>query len=215
MKKKSLDEVLEERVKPLLSEAMHKFLGISIDEIKSDISDKIKKNTLTDYFINVNIPFKKAKKNFKKYYINKILMLHFGNISKTAKILGIAREALHRLIKELKIDVTTYRKELQKKNYIKEIKIKDIIEKTLEDYKPFLNPQKFKQMYQNVPLITKDIVKELPDEELTLKQAERRFEKKFLKKALSENNNNISRTAKKIGLRFETLHRKMKKLEIK
>jgi len=215
MVKKSVNEALDVRIKPLLDEAMHKYLGISVDEIKSDISDKIKKSPLIDFMIDTNIPFKKAKLFFKKYYINKILMLHFGNISEVSKILGIAREALHRLIKELKIDPDVYRKELMRAEYVKESKIKDIIEDTLENYKTSLNPEKFKEMYQNIPLISKNIVKELPGEELTLKQAEKSFEKKYLIKALADNDHNISKTAKKIGLRFETLHRKMKQLEIK
>ncbi|MBI4919315.1 hypothetical protein HY837_05250 [archaeon] len=193
---------------------MHKFLGITVDEIKVDISDKIKKSPLIDLIIDTNIPFKKAKKFFKKYYINKILMLHFGNISEVSKILGLSREALHRLIRELKIEPEIYRRELQKSEYIKETRIKGIIETTLENYRSALNPEKFRAIYQNVPQISKDIVKELPADELTLKEAERKFEKKFLKKALEENQDNISRTAKKIGLRFETLHRKMKILGI-
>ena len=45
-----------------------------------------------------------------------------------------------------------------------------------------------------------------------MKDAEREFEKKYLKAALQENDNNISKTARKIGLRFETLHRKLKSL---
>ncbi|MBI5065566.1 hypothetical protein HZA97_04995 [Candidatus Woesearchaeota archaeon] len=215
MAEKPLDKALDERVKPLLAEAMHKFLGVSVDEIKSDISDKIKKSPLIDYLVDTNVPFKKAKKNFKKYYISKMLMLHFGNISEVAKILGLTREALHRAVKELKIDPNEYRRELFRKEYIKEIKIKDILEKTFETYKSSLNPEKLEQMYQNLPVLSKNIVKELPDDELTLKEAERKFERRFLKKALEESNNNMSKAAKRMGLRFETLHRKLKKLGLK
>ncbi len=215
MAEKNIEKALDERVKPLLSEAMHKFLGISVDEIRSDISDKIKKSPLIDYLVDTSIPFKKAKKDFKKYYISKMLMLHFGNISEVAKILGLTREALHRAVKELKINPNEYRRELFRKDYIKEIKIKDILEKTFDTYKSSLNPEKLEQMYQNLPLLSKNIVKELPDDELTLKEAERKFERRFLKKALEENNDNISKAAKRIGLRFETLHRKLKKLGLK
>lgn len=215
MAEKPIEKALDERVKPLLAEAMHKFLGISVDEIKSDISDKIKKSPLIDYMIDTSIPFKKAKKDFKKYYISKMLMLHFGNISEVAKILELTREALHRAVKELKIDPNEYRRELFRKDYIKEIKIKDILEKTFDTYKSSLNPEKLEQMYQNLPLLSKNIVKELPDDELTLKEAERKFERRFLKKALEENKDNISKAAKRIGLRFETLHRKLKKLGLK
>jgi DNA-binding NtrC family response regulator len=46
----------------------------------------------------------------------------------------------------------------------------------------------------------------------TLKDAEEEFEKRFIVKALEENNFNVSKTSRKIGLRYETLHRKMKAL---
>ena len=49
---------------------------------------------------------------------------------------------------------------------------------------------------------------------MTFKQAEQEFEKSYINKALEENNSNISQTARKIGLRFETLHRKIRKLGI-
>jgi len=44
-----------------------------------------------------------------------------------------------------------------------------------------------------------------------MKQAEQEFEKKYLRQALQENKT-ITATAKKIGLRYETLHRKLKSL---
>jgi DNA-binding NtrC family response regulator len=40
------------------------------------------------------------------------------------------------------------------------------------------------------------------------------FEKTYIKKALEENKGNVSKTAAKIGLRYETLHRKIKKMDI-
>jgi DNA-binding NtrC family response regulator len=41
------------------------------------------------------------------------------------------------------------------------------------------------------------------------------FEKQYFEKALKENKGNVSKTARKIGLRYETLHRKLKKLGLK
>ena len=54
-----------------------------------------------------------------------------------------------------------------------------------------------------------NIVKELPDNPLSLKDAEKEFEERYFKQALLDHNNNISLTARNIGLRFETLHRKL------
>ena len=63
--------------------------------------------------------------------------------------------------------------------------------------------------------LSSDIVKKLPAVEMSWDDAEVEFEKKYLEKALAENKGNISKTAKAIGLRYETLHRKLKKLMIK
>ncbi|MBI2564700.1 hypothetical protein HYV79_01790 [Candidatus Woesearchaeota archaeon] len=212
MKKEVFEQALEFKIKPLLDQAMHKILGITVSEIKSDISDKLKKAPVLDFIIDTRISFKICKKSFKKFYLSKLLRLHFGNVSEVSRIAQIERETLHRLIKELKIDVETYRKELLKADYIKEIAIKGLIEKTLEQYKEAIHPNKFKKLYENAPGISKDIVKELPDSELSLKEAEEYFEKTYLRKALEENKQNISQTARRIGLRFETLYRKLKQL---
>ena len=50
---------------------------------------------------------------------------------------------------------------------------------------------------------------------MTLKEAEQEFEKQYLSKALKEAKGSITKTAKKIGLRYETIIRKMKKLGMK
>ena len=57
-----------------------------------------------------------------------------------------------------------------------------------------------------------DIIKELPEGKLSLKEAEKDFDIKYLKQKLKENDNNIVRTSKAIGLRYESLHRKAKAL---
>jgi len=49
---------------------------------------------------------------------------------------------------------------------------------------------------------------------LTLKEAEEEFEKKFILAALKQHQFNITKSAKNMGLRFETLHRKIKSLGI-
>jgi len=69
-------------------------------------------------------------------------------------------------------------------------------------------------MYQNIGEVTKELLIELPEEQLPLDKAEDEFERKYLTKALEENAWNITHTAEKIGLRYETLHRKIKELGI-
>jgi DNA-binding NtrC family response regulator len=77
--------------------------------------------------------------------------------------------------------------------------------------KNILHPSKMHAMYKNVSTMTKDILDLLsPEHTLTLKQAELEFDRRFILRALAKNNNNISQTARQIGLRYETLHRKIK-----
>ena len=213
MPQEALEEVIEKRVKPMVEQAMAKFLGITVPEIEFDISDRLRA-PLLEYEIDIKLPFKKAKRLFKKLYLARMLKVHFGNISEVAVLLDIDRKTIHRLIKSLKIDVEEFRKEFEKSRYIKEETVSNIIKKTLETYKTSLSPIKFKTFYEHAPSLSKDIIKELPEKPLTLSEAEDEFEKRFLKKALEENEFNISRTARKIGLRFETLYRKLKELRI-
>ena len=70
------------------------------------------------------------------------------------------------------------------------------------------------QMYGEVPRLSRNIAKVLPHQELTWKEAEHEFEKQFLVHALEDNDREISKTARKIEIRTETLYRKIKKLGI-
>ena len=214
MAKEELEEVVKTRVKPIIEEAMQKFLGARVVEIESDISDRISKGPLFEIDIDTSVGFKKAKDRFKRSYLMRLLQTHLGNISKVADLAGIDRRSIHRLIKDLKIDVEEIRKNLLSKEYAREEAVKDAIESTLDEYKQVVNPQRLKKMYAEVPEISKDILKELPRAPLTLKEALEAYEKRFIIKAMKENDFNVSKTAKKIGLRYETLHRKMKSLSL-
>ena len=211
MADEALEAVIEKRVKPLLDEAMQRYLGVHVSEIENDISDKLRHGSLLLIDIDTSIPFKKAKRLFKKAYISRLAKRLFGNVSEIAKISGIDRRSVHRIIAEMKIAVPKFRKEIEKVEYIRETTVQNIIQSTLDSYKSALNPEKFVSLYSKAPELSKDILKELPEKEITLKEAEREFERAYFQKAL-EQNNNISQTARKIGLRYETLHRKLKVL---
>jgi DNA-binding NtrC family response regulator len=207
---KELEDLVENRIKPMLEEAMQEQLGITVSELESDISDKLKKSTLLEFDIDTNLNFKDAKKKFKRQYIARLLRLHFGNVADVAKVANVDRRSVHRMVAEMKIQVQKFRE--QRSEYVKQLAVQDIIQEALEHYKSSLNPRKFRDMYQQAPALSKSIAKTLPETPKTLKEAEEEFEKEYLAKALAENKGNISKTARKIGLRFETLHRKLKKL---
>lgn len=211
MQQEDLERVIDIKVRPLLDKAMHTYLGITVAEIESDISDKLKHNPFFGFEIVTSLPFKKAKKLFLKQYLARTCKLHFGNVSEIAATAGMNRRSIHRLIKAFKINVNECRTD-KTKTYNKQGYVEDIIKDVITPYKTSINPTKFKALYKQTPTLSNDIVRALPDIELDLDKAEQEFEKRYLSKALQENNNNISQTARNIGLRFETLHRKLKRL---
>ena len=206
----SLDVVVEKKVKPMLDDAMKRYLGITVSEIRADISDKLKRSSLLS--IDTSIPFKQAKRQFKKQYLIQLLHRHRGNISEVARIADLDRRSLHRLIVRFKIDVATVRERAPALTYVKQEAVKDIIEHTLEAYKEIINPSKLQQLYRHTSALSQDIARQLPESPLTMKEAVQDFERRYLHIALEEHKGNISRTARDIGLRFESLHRKLKQL---
>lgn len=213
MAREDLEKVVRSRVKPIIDIAMQKLIGARVVEIEADISDRIA-NPMLDIEIDTSKGFKKSKELFKRGYLIRLLQTHLCNISKVADVAGIDRRSMHRIIKDMDIDILKIRKNLLSEQYVREEEVKGIIESTLVGYKGVINPDRLERMYKEVPALSKDILKELPKSPMTLKEAEEEFEKRFILKAVNENSGNISKTAKKIGLRYETLHRKMKSLGI-
>ena len=212
--KKGLEKVVKEKLKPIIDTATMKYLGITSPEINVDISDQLLKNPLIDMPMDTTMSFKKAKKAFKEFYIQKLLHMQFGNVSMVAKIADIDRRSIHRLITKFRIDVPKLRKDMMKAEYVKETRVTHLMEDTLSSYKETFHPEKIKELYAYLPKLSKDIVKELPDEPMTLKEAEVEFEKRYLQQVLLQNKGNIAKTARQIKIRYETLHRKLKSLSI-
>lgn len=211
---KALEKLVESKVKPILEQAMQKNLGITVSELETDISDRLKRSSLLEFEVDTKLKFKEAKRRFKREYVARLLQLNFGNVAEVAKLALVDRRSIHRIVAEMKIEVQKFRDVMQKGEYVKQLAVQDIIQGSLEQYKGALNPRKYDAFYKEAPKLSRNIVKELPETPATLKDAEKEFEKRFFTKALVENNGNISKTARKIGLRFETLHRKLRSLEI-
>ncbi len=213
-KEKTLEKVIKKKVKPIIDQAMHKFLGIKIDELSEDISDRIESKPLLSYDINTEISFKTAKKVFKKQFLKKMIQMHYGNISDVARVTGLNRRSIHRAVLELGIDVDIVRRELLRPSYYQREAVDSILRKTFDSYRQVLHPDKLKEIYNHMPELTDNIVKELPARQMTWKEAESEFEKQFIAKILEQYSGNITRSAKKMKLRYETLIRKIKKLGI-
>jgi DNA-binding NtrC family response regulator len=214
MTKKGLEEAIKEKVTSLLEESMEKHWGITVPKIEDDITAKLGSPSLNIY-IPPDLSFSAAKKTFKAEFLKRELRMHKGNISHLAKQLGIDRRSVHRTIKDMGIDVDKLRKELDSSESYETKFVDETLRSTLDQYKEIIRPQKMEQMYQEVQSLSRNIAKILPFKEVSWKDAEKEFEKQFLEKALDVNKHNITKTANKIKIRAETLHRKIKKLGIK
>ena len=72
------------------------------NKIKTIIKESIKQGDLETFKSNnLSVPLKEARENFEKEYLTTQLKKFGGNISKTAKFVGMERSALHRKLKGL------------------------------------------------------------------------------------------------------------------
>lgn len=195
-------------IAPVVEKAMQGFLGLKVDEISKEISDKLVDGKF-DFEINVCVPFKQSKEIFKKSFILRLLHQTGGNISEASKIANIDRRSMHRLIKKHKIDPDFFRN--QKKYSEKEEKedyVKQVIGETLGKY------ELTRDMSQKVDEeTTKNISDKIPEIRITFKEALDMFEKEYFKQAL-EFFKTKGKTAKGLKIRYETLIKKIKKLNL-
>ncbi len=208
----NIDAAIDGKVKPLVESAMQKYLGVKVSDIETDISDQLKRSTLLDIPISTKLNFKAAKKSFKRNYLMRLLQQHLGNISTAATIAGIDRRSIHRLVLSLKVPTTKFREDAQPE-YARQA-VQGIIHDVLEQYKPSLNTIKYKAFSAHTEALSEDIVKNLPEANLSLKEAEQTFERIYLTQLMKECST-ITEAAKKSKLRYEVLHRKLKALGIR
>jgi len=208
----SSNQELEDKITPVIDEMMKKVMGVKLEELGKDISDKLLKRPFFHFEADITISFPKAKRAFKRAYLLQLLRRNYGNISEVAKLAGLNRRSIHRLVKPSEVD--KIRKDLPHPLYVKKEYLVGAIEDVLGNYKSIIHPKMLKEVYRSVPGISEDLLKALPEKPMTLDEAEQEFERDYLKKALEENKYNLKKTAAKSKLRYETLLRKIKKLNI-
>jgi DNA-binding NtrC family response regulator len=208
-----LETAVDQKVKPIVGSAMQKYLGVKVSNIESDITDQLKNSTLLDISIDTKLPYKQAKKAFKRAYLMRLLQMHLGNISIAATVAGLDRRSIHRLVLSLKVPTLKFREDAEPL-YVRQAAVQGIIQGVLGQYKSALNPIKYKAFSAKTEAISEDIVKELPETHLTLKEAEHSFEKAYLSQLLKECST-IAEAAKITKLRYEVLHRKLRNLGIR
>lgn len=211
--KTELEGVIDGKIKPLVESAVQKYLGIRVANIESDISDQLKKSTLLDVPIDTKIPYKQAKKAFKRAYLMRLLAQHLGNISTAADAAGVDRRSIHRLVLSLRVPTTKFRENAEP-TYIRKTAVQGIITSVLEQYRPALNPTRYKALATQTTSLSEDIVKELPEQHLTMDEAESAFENAYFTQ-LMKDSSTIARASRIAGIRYEVLHRKLKTLGVK
>ncbi|MBT4604021.1 hypothetical protein HOC01_00130 [archaeon] len=166
--------------------------------------------------IHYELTFKESKKKFKESFFRKELSKH-QNISMLSKFLGIDRRSIHRAIKDF--DLIAIKKSKTSQDYYQNIKSYKNFKDLLKGY----NEQNSEELNWGMPKIEEQIITDQKInhkdkiEEMTWKQAKLDFELRYLKMLLKHKNPSQTNKslANKIGLRPETLSRKLKKLNIK
>ncbi len=212
MPRESLEKVVKEKIEPIIIETTKQAIGITVEELNKTLIDKIATTPWTILNVNTSLPYKKAKKLFRKMFFTHLIETHYGNVSDVAKITGIDRRTIHRIIKELGIDVLQIRGHLLNPDHYVKIALDTTVKEAVDQYKPILNPERIEKIYKDLPRLESEVLAHLPKTEMTYKEAEEEFDKQYLSKVLKQNNFNVSLTARKIGLQYETLHRKLKML---
>ncbi len=211
---KTLETSIKEGVVPVIDREVNKILGVKIPKISEDISDVLSKPIISSIKINYGATFKKAKKQFKKDYIETILESGSGNISEVARIIDVDRRSVHRIVAESKLDISKIRKETIRPEHYRIRDVNAALENVLREYKEVLHPKKLSAFYSKVPEISKDIVRMLPEKPMPLSKAIEEFEKDYLRHKLIENGFDVKKTSEKIKLRYETLLRKIKRYDL-
>jgi len=190
-----------------ISQIVNSVLKMFVGDDMPEINDTISSNLELRLILNVNMmkPYREAKKDFLRNYMDDLLVFSFGNVSMAARKAKLNRRHLHRMINELNIDPSTHRKELLKPvEYVKS-NVHDIIEETLTD--------EYESIHSNINDISR-IIAENIDGPVSYEEALDFFEKEYFRNALEENNFDIAKTAKFTRTSERTLYRKINKLDI-
>lgn len=211
-KKKTLEDTIIERVRPLIHSKIEETWGLAIPKLEEDITSKLAREQST-IPIEFTLPYQEALSAFKKEFFERELRKH-QNISFLAKLLGVSRRNIHRSIKELGIDVERRTVEEQK-SYFKEKEIYNSLREALLDYRSLFREDKMNELYATLPNLSKTLANEMPDQGAkTWKSAKRDFETRFLKHHIALGDK-LKDVAKKIGMRPESLSRKLKNLGLR
>jgi transcriptional regulator with PAS, ATPase and Fis domain len=210
--KKNLEDTIIERVRPFIAQNMEKTWGFAIPKLEEDITSKLAKEQST-IPIRFSLNYSDALQEYKKEFFRRELQKH-QNISLLANLLGVSRRSIHRSIKELGIIVPKKSKQEQK-DYFKAQAVYKTLREALMEYRSLFKAEKMDALYETLPNLSKTIAHQLPDQKAsTWKSAKHDFEIRYLRHHISLGDK-LKDVAKKIGIRAESLSRKLKVLGLR
>ena len=161
------------------------------------------------FSIDFSKPFKDAKKDFIKNYLNDLLVLNLGNVSAAAKRAKLNRRHFHRMINELSLDPDTHRRDLIKPSVYLKDNVQNLLDETLVDIQ---EKEKVANVYSSINDISQVIVETFQD--IPYEEAIELFEKEFITKTLQKFEYDLKKSAKFLEISERTLYRKLEKLGI-
>ena len=190
-------------ITPAVEKAIQSLLGTDVPQIRDDISARLVEGNF-DFSIDLNVGFKKAKEQFKKEYLLRLLRYTNGNVAEAAHIARLDRRTLHRLITKFRVSVNALR---QQPYFFREEKkekfVHEVINEVLQKY------DLTRGRYEVDSATAQTVAQQLPEFQLSYDDALDLFEKEFIKKALAKYPGQRE-AAGAVGLRYETVHRKAK-----
>ena len=121
-----LEKITKEKVEPIIEQAMQKFLGITINELEADITDKLGASPLLGFQIHADLSYKAAKKLFKRDFLIRTIKLCRGNISEVAKRIRQDRRTVHRDIISLGININAVKKSAYSPKQIRQVAVDNL-----------------------------------------------------------------------------------------
>jgi DNA-binding NtrC family response regulator len=200
------------KVKPIVDEATERYMGAYVPKLSDDITSRLSRTSIFEFDVDPTIPYRAAKRAFKKAFITRLLLFSLGNISEVARITGKDRRSIHRMVIQFGINVRKIKRDLIRPYEIKLSTINTLIEDVLDKHRETLDGPGLREFYRHVPDLSDNILKEIPEPRISLREAQREFDMIYFRKALDANGSSISRTARVIGIRYETLSRKLRGL---
>ncbi len=207
----TVGDKLEEKILPVVEGALEKYLGVRIEKLEVEVSNKIR--LVWRPFVDTNLKYKEAKRLFRTQYVTKVLSAHFGNVAEVARLLGVNRRTLHRLLASRLQDVRLFRQELHREEYFRTEAVKGAFQSVLPAYSSILHPERIRSLYSHADDVSRQISGEVPFATISLGDADDEFDNQYITTLLNKTGS-VTKAARLAGIRAETLHRKIAALRI-